>query len=99
MQAPKNIRVHTEERLLELVWNDDSVANIPLRTIRQACPCAGCIDEFTHEQILDPNSVPLDIAIEHISMAGNYALKIRWTDKHDTGLFTWQRLKAIGNGG
>jgi len=40
--------------------------------------------------------VPEDIGVEHIALSGNYALKIRWTDKHDTGLFTWSHLRAIG---
>jgi DUF971 family protein len=30
-----------------------------------------------------------------MSPVGNYALKIVWSDGHDTGLFTWERLAAL----
>ncbi|MFN5077736.1 MAG: gamma-butyrobetaine hydroxylase-like domain-containing protein, partial [Planctomyces sp.] len=29
--------------------------------------------------------------------AGNYALRIRWSDNHDSGLFTWRHLRAISD--
>jgi len=96
MQTPQNIRVIKEERMLEIVWDDQDVARLPLRLVRQSCRCAACVDEFTGKQILNPDSVPEDIGLEDISLTGNYALKIRWTDTHDTGLFTWTHLKAIG---
>ena len=97
MQTPQNIRVIQEARVLELVWSESDVDRLPLRLVRQSCRCAACVDEFTGRQILDPESVPEDISIEHIALTGNYALKIRWSDSHDTGLFTWTHLKAIGN--
>jgi DUF971 family protein len=32
-----------------------------------------------------------------ISVAGNYALRVRWSDNHDSGLFTWVHLRTIGD--
>ena len=97
MQTPENIRVHRDEGILELVWNADNISRLPFRLVRQSCPCAACVDEFTGQQILDPNSVPEDIIPEHVALAGNYALKVRWSDGHDTGLFTWTHLKAVAD--
>ena len=96
MQSPKNIRVHKEQRVLELVWDDNDVAQLPFRKIRQNCRCAVCIDEFTGKQLLDPESVPVDLGLIDISLCGNYALRIRWSDQHDSGLFTWNHLRSIG---
>ena len=97
MQTPENIRVHREDGILELVWSPEDISRIPFRTVRQACPCAACVDEFTGRQILDPDSVPVTIAPEEVSFSGNYALKIRWSDSHDTGLFTWTHLRTISD--
>lgn len=97
MQTPQNIRVLKEDRILELVWNADDISRIPLRTVRQACPCAACVDEFTGRQILDPESVPMDIVTEDVGLTGNYAIKIRWSDAHDTGLFTWTHLRRLAD--
>lgn len=92
MQTPANIRVHRDKGVLELVWSEEQISMIPFRSIRQDCRCAACINEFTGERILDQQSVPETIRPEDVSIAGNYALKVRWSDNHDSGLFTWDHL-------
>ena len=95
MDTPQNIRVHKDIGILELVWTDDDVSRIPFRAVRQDCRCAACVDEFTGRQILDQNNVPESIHPEDVSLTGNYALKFRWSDSHDSGLFTWDHLRSI----
>lgn len=95
MQSPQNIRVHRDQRILELVWAPDDISQIPFRAVRQNCPCAVCVDEFTGKQLLDPDSVPEDISLLDVSLSGNYAMKFRWSDTHDSGLFTWDHLRRI----
>ncbi|MCA9050490.1 MAG: DUF971 domain-containing protein [Planctomycetaceae bacterium] len=95
MQTPLNIKVHRDAGILELIWSSHDISRIPLRSVRQNCRCAGCVDEFTGRQILNPNSVPHDIRPEEVALTGNYALKIRWSDGHDTGLFTFDHLRRI----
>lgn len=97
MQTPENIRVNRDQGILELVWSKDETSQIPLQLVRQSCRCAACVDEFTGKQILDPASVPADIVPEDVALAGNYALKIRWSDGHDTGLFTWTHLRSVAD--
>lgn len=95
MQSPENIRAHKEQRILEMQWKDLGVVRIPFRVIRQNCRCALCIDELTGRQILDPASVPEDLGLLEMSLCGNYALRAKWSDQHDTGLFTWTHLRSI----
>jgi DUF971 family protein len=95
MQSPQNIRVHREQRILELVWSADDVSRLPFRLVRQSCPCAVCVDEFTGRQLLIPESVPEDINLLDAALSGNYAMKFRWSDTHDSGLFTWDHLRRI----
>ena len=97
MQSPKNIKVHKEDRILELIWTETDIARLPFRTVRQNCRCAVCIDEFSGKQLLDPESVPVDLGLLEISLCGNYALRVRWSDTHDSGLFTWNHLRSIGD--
>ena len=97
MQSPQNIRVHKEQRQLELVWTDSDISRLPFRTVRQNCRCAVCVDEFTGKQLLDPESVPPDLGLLEVSLCGNYALRIRWSDNHDSGLFTWNHLRSIAD--
>ena len=95
MDTPQNIRVHKDIGILELVWTDDDVSRIPFRAVRQDCRCAACVDEFTGRQVLDRESVPESIHPDDVSLTGNYALKFRWSDSHDSGLFTWDHLRSI----
>lgn len=98
MKTPENIRVHRDEGILEIIWNAEETDRIALRTVRQSCPCAACVDEFSGAKILDADSVPVDIHPLEVALAGNYALKVRWSDSHDSGLFTWDFLRSIADG-
>ena len=37
-----------------------------------------------------------DVGISEITAAGNYAVKIHFDDGHNTGLYTWDYLHALG---
>lgn len=93
---PVNIRAHQDAAEFEFVWSSDRTDRIGYKALRGECPCAACVDEITGERILDINSIPADIHPASMEFAGNYALKIRWSDGHDTGLFTWDNLNRIG---
>jgi DUF971 family protein len=92
---PKTIRAHRQTGQIELTWEGDSPCFVRFRRLRARCPCATCIDEFTGVRILDPGTIPADIAPVEMSFTGNYALKIRWSDGHDTGLYTWDMLESL----
>ena len=52
-------------------------------------------DSTAGVRTLDVNSVPDDIGITHIELVGNYALKLSFSDGHDTGIYTWDRLDGM----
>lgn len=66
----------------------------PARALRLACPCAGCVEEMSGRPLLDPVAVPLDVRPLRLSLVGAYGLRIQWSDGHDTGIFTFERLLA-----
>ena len=57
--------------------------------------CAECIDEWTGKQLLIPASVPRSITINAITPVGNYAIAIAWSDGHASGIYPWERLRAL----
>jgi DUF971 family protein len=40
--------------------------------------------------------VPQDVHPIRLESVGNYALKVRWSDGHDTGIYTYRRLLDLG---
>jgi DUF971 family protein len=60
--------------------------------------CARCVDEITGQRIVDLDGIDSGIAIADMTLVGNYALKIRWSDGHDTGLYTWSHLRQLCEG-
>jgi DUF971 family protein len=92
---PTAIRARKATGMLELQWPDTPAVDVPFRSIRARCPCASCIDEITGERLLDPATIPADIAPVGMSYSGNYALKIAWSDGHSTGLYTWDLLAEL----
>jgi ATP-binding protein involved in chromosome partitioning len=80
---------------LNIRWPDGALSTLPNAKVRASCTCAQCVNEFTGEPILDPASVPEDIAIEDIQQLGNYAVAITWSDGHGSGIYSWDRLRSL----
>lgn len=95
---PSDIKARQSEGALELEWEEGSSSvKLPYKYLRNECPCAGCKDEWTGARILDPSSIADDIKIADMELVGSYALKIGWSDGHNSGLFTWENLRRISD--
>lgn len=85
----------TSDDKLTITWTNGRVQNIPVRDLRLKCPCAVCVDEFTGQPLLDPNSVPLDILPKRIKSVGRYAFTVEWSDGHSTGIFSYDYILNV----
>jgi DUF971 family protein len=80
---------------LTIEWKDGTVSHFPFTALRNACPCAGCIDELTGRKTLDPKSIPADIHILKSEYVGNYAIRIDWSDRHNSGIYSFRFLRDL----
>jgi DUF971 family protein len=92
---PKNVEADRAQGALRITWMDNVVSQYPFVALRGLCCCAGCVDEHTGERLLDFDSIPADISVENMQLVGNYGLRIHWSDGHNTGLYTWSRLRDV----
>lgn len=87
------------ETAVYLVWDDAHEGPIALRTLRDACPCAGCQGEsvlFRHyEPVPDTNPSPDKYMLAGAETVGSYAMKFVWGDGHGEGLYTWEHLRSL----
>ena len=80
---------------LGIAWEDGHESYYPGHQLRCACPCAHCIDETSGQKTLVDDSVPKDVAIVELYPVGNYAISVRWSDDHDTGIYSYDRLREL----
>ncbi len=80
---------------LRVTWGDGRECLYGASQLRRLCPCAQCVNEFTGERVLKAESVPDDLEIEDVGLVGRYALTFRWSDRHDTGIYSFRYLREI----
>ena len=92
---PKSLRSLRDLGVFEITWPDGNSYQLPFQFLRGRCPCANCVDEMTGVRTLDLKSVPTNVRPTSIGFSGNYALKIDWSDNHNSGIYTWNRLMEL----
>ncbi len=85
-----------DPRTLSILWEDGHRDDFDVRDLRLACPCALCISEITGEKLLDPKTIRSDMSPRQIMSIGNYAIKVDWNDGHNTGIYSFESLRALG---
>ena len=80
---------------LRVTWGDGRECLYGAAQLRRLCPCAQCVNEFTGERVLRADSVPDGLEIEDVGLVGRYALTFRWSDRHDTGIYSFRYLREI----
>jgi ATP-binding protein involved in chromosome partitioning len=50
---------------------------------------------MTGRPLLDPATVPIDVAPLRIALVGAYAVRIDWSDGHSTGIYTYEYLRSL----
>ena len=94
MLQPRQI-VEENDAEISITWSDDVVTKYGAAQLRRSCPCAGCINEWTGEKMLDDKNVPDDLSFDHITIVGRYALNFHFSDGHDTGIFSFNFLRNL----
>lgn len=94
--VPTDISANRALGSLSISWADRRDEH-SFAELRKQCQCAHCVNEWTGERILDPSTIPDDIAIEKMEPVGGYAVRIHWSDGHSSGLYTWERLRKLGD--
>lgn len=83
------------ERDLFIKWSEDHTGVYSARALRLSCPCAQCREEMTGQPLLDPTTVPDDVAPGRVHLVGGYAIRIDWSDGHHTGIYTYEYLHSL----
>jgi DUF971 family protein len=78
---------------LEITWADGHRSRIHHEVLRGYCPCAGCQGHAGTIKFQSGGN----IEIRNIEQVGNYALSFAWGDGHDSGIYSFRYLRALGD--
>lgn len=79
----------------DITWNDGHFSSYPSWYLRENCPCATCVEEFTGRRILVKGSIPSSLERLGVVSVGNYALNFTFNDGHGTGIYTFEYLRKL----
>jgi DUF971 family protein len=96
MTSTPPVAIKRRDDGVEITWTQGAPpVLIPARPLRLSCPCAECVEEMTGIPLLKPERVAADIRPAQLELVGSYALRVRWSDGHATGLYTWEALRRL----
>ena len=94
---PTGITLHSSRKLVEVGWADGHVSSYPFELLRWGCPCAECRGEMGRPGLLDSPValMPAQKELVDLQLVGRYAVQPRWADGHETGIYTFEDLRAM----
>ncbi|MCO5065701.1 MAG: DUF971 domain-containing protein [Rhizobiaceae bacterium] len=95
MTAPKEIRVSKDRKLLTVTFGGHAPFELPAEMLRVLSPSAEVQGHSPEQRVTVPGK--RNVTIVKIEPVGNYAVRITFDDRHDTGIFTWDYLHRLGH--
>lgn len=91
---PTQIKLHQKSRVLEISFSDGSAYQLGCEYLRVHSPSAEVQGHGPGQQVLQYGKE--DVNITDIEPVGNYAVVLRFSDGHDTGIYSWDLLHELG---
>jgi DUF971 family protein len=93
---PTELRLSKDKRSLRIAFDDGTAFDLPAEYLRVTSPSAEVQGHSPSERKTVPGKRNVEIiAVEPV---GNYAVKLRFDDMHDTGIYGWDYLYELGAG-
>jgi len=94
LPVPVEIERLSDQRI-RVKWNDGHEGFYTPFYLRNHCRCAACVEEWSGKRLIKEENIPKDISPLKIEGIGHYAIKIAWSDGHDTGLYSFDLLRKV----
>jgi DUF971 family protein len=91
---PTEIKLHQASRVLEIAFADGRTFRLPYEFLRVHSPSAEVRGHGPGQEVLQVGK--RDVAIKEVEAVGHYAIRPTFSDGHDTGIYSWDYLYALG---
>jgi DUF971 family protein len=95
MPTPTEIRLNRAERVLHVSFDSGERFALPAEYLRVESPSAEVQGHGPGQEVLQTGK--REVELESLDPVGNYAVQPRFSDGHDTGIFSWDYLYFLGS--
>jgi len=94
MKSPTQIKFRRAENILALSFEDGTQITLPAELLRVESPSAEVQGHGPGQSVLVARKKR--VSITGIEPTGNYAIRLIFSDGHDTGIYSWDYLDQLG---
>jgi len=91
---PTSLTLHQASRVLEVGFDDGSTFRLPFELLRVYSPSAEVQGHGPGQEVLQTGK--REVQIVSLEAVGNYAVQPRFSDGHDSGIYSWDYLYRLG---
>ena len=91
---PSELRLKRAEKRLEVAFDDGKTFSLPAEYLRVESPSAEVQGHGPDEKVIVAERS--HVGILDLEPVGNYAVRIKFDDLHDTGIYSWNYLYQLG---
>ena len=91
---PTEIDLHQVSRVLDIAFDDGRRFSLPCEYLRAFSPSAEVRGHGPGQEVLQVGK--REVGISAVEPVGVYAVKLVFTDGHDTGIYSWDYLYELG---
>jgi DUF971 family protein len=94
-RIPTEIKLHQASRLMELSFADGASFRLPYEFLRVYSPSAEVRGHGPGQETLQVGK--REVGIAEVEAVGHYAIRPKFSDGHDTGIYSWDYLYELGS--
>lgn len=91
--APVDLKLHRKTGILELSYSDGGIYSLPAEFLRVHSPSAEVRGHGPGQEVLQTGKK--SVKIDNIEAVGNYAVRLHFSDDHNTGIYSWEYLREL----
>ena len=91
---PTEIKLHQASRAMEIAFADGTSARLSYEFLRVYSPSAEVRGHGPGQETLQAGK--RDVTIVDVEAVGHYAIRPKFSDGHDTGIYSWEYLYELG---
>jgi DUF971 family protein len=91
---PTEIKLHQTSRVLEIAFSDGRTFKLSYEYLRVYSPSAEVRGHGAGQEVLQVGK--RDVTVADVEAVGHYAIRPKFSDGHDTGIYSWDYLRELG---